>query len=66
MSIVESFVHRKFILDPQVKKLKAKIPPRMKRNAAVLNGPCPCGSSKPARLCCFNGRDWHKPPPFSV
>ena len=33
-----------------------------RRKEAVLNGPCPCGSSKQARLCCFNGRDWHKPP----
>lgn len=23
---------------------------------------CPCGSSKPAGTCCFNGRKWHKPP----
>src|SRR5579859_7620259 len=33
-----------------------------RRKEAVRNGPCPCGSAKPARLCCFNGRDWHKPP----
>lgn len=33
---------------------------RRKRDA-ILNGPCPCGSGKTARLCCFNGRDWHKP-----
>jgi hypothetical protein len=33
-----------------------------RKKEAVLNGPCPCGSAKSARLCCFNGRDWHKPP----
>jgi hypothetical protein len=33
-----------------------------RRMEAVLNGPCPCGSAKAARVCCFNGRDWHKPP----
>lgn len=33
-----------------------------RKREAVLNGPCPCGSGKAARLCCFNGRDWHKPP----
>jgi hypothetical protein len=33
-----------------------------RRKEAVLNGPCPCGSSKSARVCCFNGRDWHKSP----
>jgi hypothetical protein len=33
-----------------------------RRKKAVLNGPCPCDSVKPARLCCFNGRDWYKPP----
>jgi hypothetical protein len=33
-----------------------------RRKEAVLNGPCPCGSAKPARLCCFNGHDWHKLP----
>jgi hypothetical protein len=32
-----------------------------RRKEAVLNGPCPCGSAKPAHLCCFNGHDWHKP-----
>lgn len=32
-----------------------------RRKEAVLNGPCPCGLAKPARLCFFNGRDWHKP-----
>ena len=33
-----------------------------RKKEAVLNGPCPCGSAKSARLCCFNGNDWHKPP----
>src|SRR6516164_5680286 len=33
-----------------------------RKREAVLNGPCPCRSVRPARLCCFNGRDWHKPP----
>jgi hypothetical protein len=33
-----------------------------RRRDAVVNGVCPCGSAKPARTCCFNGRDWHKPP----
>lgn len=33
-----------------------------RRRESTINGPCPCGSGKPARLCCFNGRDWHKPP----
>lgn len=33
-----------------------------RKKEAVLNGPCPCGSGKAARLCCFDGRDWHKPP----
>jgi hypothetical protein len=32
-----------------------------RKREAVLNGPCPCGSGKTARLCCFNGRGWHKP-----
>lgn len=32
-----------------------------RKREAVLNGLCPCGSGKTARLCCFNGRDWHKP-----
>lgn len=31
-----------------------------RKKEAALNGPCPCGSAKVARLCCFNGRDWHK------
>lgn len=33
-----------------------------RRKDFVLKGPCPCASGKPARLCCFDGRDWHKPP----
>jgi hypothetical protein len=33
-----------------------------RRKGAVLNGPCPCGSAKSARLCCFDGHDWHKAP----
>jgi hypothetical protein len=33
-----------------------------RKKTAVLNGPCPCGSGKTARLCCFNEGDWHKPP----
>jgi hypothetical protein len=33
-----------------------------RRKEAVLNGPCPCGSAKSGRPCCFNGRDWHKFP----
>jgi hypothetical protein len=32
-----------------------------RRKEAVLNGPCPCGSAKAARFCCFTGRGWHKP-----
>lgn len=32
-----------------------------RRREAALKGPCPCGSNKPARLCCFTGRVWHKP-----
>ncbi|WP_456761354.1 SEC-C metal-binding domain-containing protein [Bradyrhizobium sp. USDA 4011] len=31
---------------------------RKRRREAVLNGPCPCGSQKTARNCCFNGKDW--------
>ncbi len=33
-----------------------------RKREAVLTGPCPCGSRKTARLCCFNGQGWHKPP----
>jgi hypothetical protein len=33
-----------------------------RKREAVLNGPCPCGSTKAGSLCCFNGKDWHKPP----
>lgn len=32
-----------------------------RKRKAVLNGLCPCGQGKIARLCCFNGRGWHKP-----
>lgn len=32
-----------------------------RKRESVLNGPCPCGSAKAARECCFNGRDWHRP-----
>jgi hypothetical protein len=32
-----------------------------RKREAVLNGPCPCGSTKAGRFCCFNGKDWHKP-----
>ncbi|UGY16865.1 hypothetical protein HAP48_0004935 [Bradyrhizobium septentrionale] len=32
-----------------------------RKREAVLNGPCPCGSKKAARFCCFNGKEWHKP-----
>jgi hypothetical protein len=35
---------------------------RKRRIEAALNGPCPCGSGRPAHGCCFNGRDWRKPP----
>jgi hypothetical protein len=31
-----------------------------RKREAVINGPCPCGSAKPARLCCFDGRAWQK------
>jgi hypothetical protein len=35
-----------------------------RKKEAALNGPCPCGSGKTARLCCFTGQgwQWHKPP----
>jgi hypothetical protein len=33
-----------------------------RRRETVLNGPCPCGATKLARLCCFNRRDCYKPP----
>jgi hypothetical protein len=33
-----------------------------RRRTAIENGPCPCGSGKPANACCYNGRLWHKPP----
>jgi hypothetical protein len=32
-----------------------------RKREAVLNAPCPCGLLKPARDCCFNGKNWHKP-----
>jgi hypothetical protein len=32
-----------------------------RRNAERAKAPCPCGSSKPAGECCFNGRYFHKP-----
>jgi hypothetical protein len=32
-----------------------------RKTESVLNGACPCGSAKPARRCCFNGGNWHKP-----
>lgn len=32
-----------------------------RKREAVLNGPCPCGKPRPGRLCCFNGKGWHKP-----
>lgn len=31
-----------------------------RKRDAVLGGPCPCGSARVARECCFNGRDWHR------
>jgi hypothetical protein len=31
-----------------------------RKREAVLSGQCPCGSAKPARDCCFNGKNWHK------
>jgi hypothetical protein len=34
MLIVEAFIHRKFILEAEVKKLKAQIPPRPKRTSS--------------------------------
>jgi hypothetical protein len=33
-----------------------------RRRAANAKAPCPCGSSKPAGMCCYDGREWHKPP----
>lgn len=33
-----------------------------RKKDAVLNGPCPCGSLKAARLCCFDGHGWYKAP----
>lgn len=28
---------------------------------AVLAGPCPCGSGRASRACCYDGTRWHKP-----
>jgi hypothetical protein len=28
----------------------------------ISNAPCPCGSTKLAGTCCYDGREWHKPP----
>lgn len=33
-----------------------------RKREAVLNGPCPCGSTRPGRSCCFNGKDWSSDP----
>lgn len=33
-----------------------------RRREAVLQSPCPCGSTKIALECCFNGRNWHRTP----
>lgn len=33
-----------------------------RKKEAILNGPCACGLNRPARLCCFTGTGWHKPP----
>lgn len=35
-----------------------------RKREAVLNGPCPCGLGKAAKLCCFTGVgwQWHKKP----
>jgi hypothetical protein len=33
-----------------------------RKREAVLNGSCPCGLNKTARLCCFAGNGWNKPP----
>jgi len=33
-----------------------------RKREAVLNGPCPCGSARSGRECCFTGRYWHKLP----
>ncbi len=33
-----------------------------RKKAKLERAPCVCGSQKPARECCFNGRSWHKPP----
>ena len=31
-----------------------------RRREDVLKAPCPCGSSNIARVCCFDGRGWHR------
>ena len=33
-----------------------------RRKAQLEEGPCICGSRKPAKKCCFNGLTWHKAP----
>jgi hypothetical protein len=33
-----------------------------RKRADIEYGPCPCGSSKPANTCRYNGRTWYKPP----
>src|SRR5580704_9165329 len=33
-----------------------------RRRTANAKAPCPCGSSKPGGMCCYDGRVWHKPP----
>lgn len=32
-----------------------------RKRAAIENCPCPCGSSKRALGCCYDGREWNKP-----
>jgi hypothetical protein len=44
-----------------VNNLRLAVGEAKRRRESVLNGPCPCGSTKPARLCCFNEPAWHKP-----
>src|ERR1700761_3590370 len=33
-----------------------------RKRTAIENGPCRCGLSKVAGLCCFKGGRWHKEP----
>lgn len=33
-----------------------------RRRAEIAKAPCPCGSSKPGRECCYSGLNWHKSP----